>query len=85
MRPRQLRLGNLPLTLRVYSEESASFNEAEATSPRKFLPSGIANDLEVEGFNEAEATSPRKLILRARLEGEAELASMRPRQLRLGN
>ena len=71
----------ISLQLRAVSE---GFNEAEASLPRKYRQA-FRNHINEQCFNEAEASLPRKFEGVNFGEAVAGPASMRPRQVYLGN
>ena len=83
MRPRQSRLGIEILDANA-EWRKAGFNEAEAITPRNPGTAGILIGESFASFNEAEAITPRNQGRRYGGEGRCVVASMRPRQSRLG-
>src|SRR5579871_5962010 len=63
---------------------STGFNEAEARAPRMPIDSPTAARDSLDRFNEAEARARRMPLLCLGLGLSGELASMRPRRVRLG-
>src|SRR5579883_1361045 len=81
MRPRRVRLGCAEE--REGSQRAPKrFNEAEACAPRMLRPPTWRR-CSSRRFNEAEACAPR-MPRRIETEGDRDLASMRPRRVRLG-